>query len=559
MTARHEPMKRSLGRKVRALGVLQVSLLAGIMLLIGVLFFAKLLADQAAFEQGTRMVKRGEVEGLAKLLALELGRSDALRYARVGQRSDPAVRAALSEVRSSLWEKVTFIPEVEGIDLIVKGPDGKPSMCVRPMGTNDGCDGIPELDKIMAEYDKVVRLRSIAPRTYVMPLYVAGASFGVLRLQVSDSTAQFVIGELAHRAEGDMVTYVVVFVVCLATASLLVVIALASFFRRMHRPLIALTERAVAIGERPDAPTSAIDADPEDEVGLLVRRFDEMQARLAETFDSLQRAVEQKERAILEREAKDVALRRSERLASVGVLAAGVAHEIGNKLNPMGFVVHNLKRRIEKGGTPDPAQLGLLERNIEDCTTILDKLRSMAKPKGDEREPVQMNAVIDDVALMLGSQTQSRGIALETRVAADLPPILGVRSELVQVIINLVLNARDAIDSRPAGSPPGRIALTAERNQDRVVVEVSDNGVGMTPEVKARLFEPFFTTKGLVSATTTGVVPTAPARAGNDAPSGGSGLGLYLCYGILARHGVEPEIISAPGEGTRFVMSFARA
>jgi len=172
---------------------------------------------------------------------------------------------------------------------------------------------------------------------------------------------------------------------------------------------------------------------------------------------------------------------------------------------------------------------------------------------------VQLNSVIDDVALMLGSQTQSRGITLETRVAPNLPPVDGVRSELVQVIINLVLNARDAIDSRPAGAHPGRISLSAERSQDRVVVEVSDNGVGMTPEVKARLFEPFFTTKGLVSATTTGVVPTAPPRSGAEAPSGGSGLGLYLCYGILASHGVEPEIISAPGEGPRFVMSFARA
>ena len=99
----------------------------------------------------------------------------------------------------------------------------------------------------------------------------------------------------------------------------------------MHRPLIALTERAVAFGERPDAPRPPIDADPEDEVGVLVQRFDEMQSRLTDTFESLQRAVEQKDMAISEREEKDVMLRRSERLASVGVLAAGTVRSAGTR------------------------------------------------------------------------------------------------------------------------------------------------------------------------------------------------------------------------------------
>ena len=533
-------MKRGLVKKVRALGVLQVALLAGIMLLLGVLFFAKLLTDQAAFEAGTRAVKRGEVEGLAKLLALELGRTDALRYAR-GGRKDPSVKEAIQEVRSSLWEKLTFIPELESVDLISKSEAGKAPFCLRPMGVGETCDGIAALDKILADYDKIDRLRKIANRTYAMPVYVGGSFFGILHLQVSDSTAQYTIEELAHRAERDKVTYVVLFFACLAIASALLVLALASFFRRIHRPLIALTDRAVAIGERPDAPRPPIDADPEDEIGVLVQRFDEMQTRLTEAFDNLQGALEQKDRAIREREEKDVLLRRSERLASVGVLAAGVAHEIGNKLNPMGFVIHNLKRRIEKGTPPDSAQLGLLERSIEDCTKILDKLRSMARPtSGDERERISLNAIVEDVALMLGSQTQSRGVALDCALDKAIPDLLGARSELVQVVINLVLNSRDAVDPERRD---GRITIETRAEDGSPVLEVRDNGSGMTPEVKARVFEPFFTTKGLATG----------------GASGGSGLGLYLCYGILARHGVEPEILSEPGVGTRFIMRFQPA
>ncbi len=539
------PLKRSIAKKVRALGILQVALLAGVMLLLGVLFFAKLLTDQAAFEQGTRAVKRGEVEGLGKLLALELGRNEALRYARAGDKGDPAVRRAISDVRSSLWEKLTFIPELEGVDIVIQTAPGL-VQCIRPAGQADTCDEVGSLERILQEWDRIDRLRKVGARTYAMPLYVAGAFLGVLRLQVSDSTAQYVIEELGHRAERDKVTYVVLFIVCLGAVSVLLFLALNSFFRRIHRPLIALTDRAVAFGTTApvvggDAP-APIDADPEDEIGVLVRRFAEMQARLGDTVQSLQSALEQKDRAILEREEKDALLRRSERLASVGVLAAGVAHEIGNKLNPMGFVVHNLKRRIEKGNAPDPNQVGLLERSIDDCTRILDKLRSMAKPSGDEREPVSVNAVVEDVILMLGAQTQSRGVQVDAQLEPTLPEVLGVRSELVQVLLNLVLNARDAILARDDGRG-GRISVRTRTAGDHVILEVEDDGVGMTDEVKARVFEPFFTTKGLSTG----------------GGSGGSGLGLYICYGILTRHNATIDIESTPSVGTRFVVAFAPA
>ena len=527
-------MKRSLGRKVRALGILQVTLIAAIMLLLGVLFFNKMLTDAQRFKAGATEVQTREAEGLAKLLALELGRVDDLRYARVQTPRTRREKDALALVRAVLWEKVTFIGELTGLDLIAPGP-----RCIRPMGKAQECGSIPDTDRIMAEWDETDRMRRLSEGVFLVPLYVSGSHWGLIRMEISRTSIDYTLQQIAHKNQQDKTAFIVLLLVCLAAASTFLFLVLSSFFRRMHGPLLALTRRAVAFGERPDAPPEPVGADPEDEIGVLAKRFEEMQGRLTETLTTLRDTVEQREQAIREMEEKDALLRRSERLASVGVLAAGVAHEIGNKLNPMGFVVHNLRRRIEKGKTLDTAQLEVLNNSIEGCTRILDKLRSVARPSAESEQELRLADVVEDVVDFLGAQTRARGIRLDVTLQPDAPLLKGVRSELVQVVINLVLNARDAVsEARDEG---GRIELLT-RSQDgkRAVLEVSDNGGGMTKEVKARVFEPFFTTKGL-------------ATGGGKS---GSGLGLYICYGILSRHGVEPEIVTAPGEGTRFVLVF---
>ena len=528
-------MKRSLKRKVRALGVLQVTLMAGIMLLLGVLFFHKMLTDQQSVREGTRQVKRRDVEGLAKLLALELGRIESLRYARSNPR-----HPIVSEVRSVLWEKVTFVAELADLDLVARGPtEGGPTLCIRPMGRPQSCAEIPGIDELMARFDAIDRMERVGENAYAVPLYVAGSFWGIMRLGLSNVTVSYALQQLAAKNKQDKTAFVILFVACLTVGGVVLFLVLAAFLRRMHGPLLALSRNAETFGGRPDAPLEPVGADPEDEIGVLAGRFEDMQRRLAETIEALQKSVEQKERAIRTLEEKDQLLRRSERLASVGVLAAGVAHEIGNKLNPMGFVVHNLRRRLEKGKPPDEGQLEILTRSIESSATIIEKLRSLARPSEQRSEPVSLNAVVEDVVLLLDAQSRSRGIVLEKVLADGLPSVSGVHGDLVQVVINLVVNARDAVAA--TGREGGRIVLSTSLDaRGRPTLEVSDDGTGMSDEVKARVFEPFFTTKGL-------------ATGGGE---GGTGLGLYICYGILSRHGVEPEIVTAPGQGTRFVMAF---
>jgi len=532
-------MKRSLRRKVRSLGVLQVALIAAIMSLLGVLFYVKMLTDRAEFEKGAGVVKSREAEGLVKLLALELGRIDSLRYVVPGARGTLAEQSN-RRVRAVLWEKVTFIGNLEELDLLARAPSGE-LFCIRPMGTEQACSGVDGMDSLERRFSSINRLEELSNGVYAVPLYVAGSFWGLLRMKVSDSEVQGTLEQLRFKNQGELRAFAVLFVVCLVGVSILLFLVLAAFFRRIHSPLLALTQRAVAFGERPDEPPEPVEVDSEDEIGVLASRFEEMQTRLVENLQTLKQAVDQKERAIREMEEKDEQLRRSERLASVGVLAAGVAHEIGNKLNPMGFVVHNLRRRIEKGKPLDTAQLDVMTRSIESCTRVLDKLRFMARPSDDSEENLALSEVVEDVVLMLGTQTQSRGIALELSVAADTPNVRGVQAELVQVLMNLVLNARDAVEGANRSGGMIRIS-TARDKKERAVLTVSDNGVGMTEDVKARLFEPFFTTKGLATG----------------GESGGTGLGLSICYGILSRHGVEPEIQTSPDVGTEFVMRFPK-
>jgi signal transduction histidine kinase len=503
------------------------------MTLMGALFFRKLVVDENAFAEGARRVKADEAEGIAKLLALELGRIDALRYAR-----SPTATRAVTEVRAVLWEKVTFLAVVDELDLISVSANEGDVLCLRPIDRPDSCEGIVGLEHLLERYDEIHRLERLSDNQYAMPLYVAGAYWGVIRLTMSESTVQYTLQELSHSNARDKVAFVIFLLLCLAVAGAAISFALASFFKRMHGPLLSLTEQAQAFGEQPELDGRTIEADPEDEIGVLVDRFDEMRQRLMETFVELKQTVAEREQAIQEMEEKDELLRRSERLASVGVLAAGVAHEIGNKLNPMGFVVHNLRRRIDKGRPVDVAQVELLSKSIDSCSHILDKLRSTARGEDEPMAPIALSDVIDDVMTMLSAQTSSRGVSLVASMDEAVPMVHGNRGELVQVLINLVVNARDAIDeSRDNGTIAIHTRIDAA---GRAVLEVEDNGSGMSEDVKARVFEPFYSTKGLSTG----------------ASQGGTGLGLYICYGILRRHGVEPVIDSDLGRGTRVVMAF---
>ena len=230
----------------------------------------------------------------------------------------------------------------------------------------------------------------------------------------------------------------------------------------------------------------------------------------------------------------------SGRLAAVGELAAGIAHEINN---PLAFVRANLSLLRQHWGALEDelakadairnegaALLGegeeLLEESLEGvdrATAIVRDVRGLAHAGQRERQPADLNALLEGVLRMASPQLRER-VRVE-RDFGELPPVWGAPQELQQVFLNLVLNGVQAI----AGQ--GTIRVTTRLENGSVVTSVEDDGCGIDPEIRERIFDPFFTTK----------------KVGE-----GTGLGLGIAYGIVRQHGGELSVESQPGEGSCF-------
>ena len=264
--------------------------------------------------------------------------------------------------------------------------------------------------------------------------------------------------------------------------------------------------------------------------------------RMAGELDSLYRELEEKVAA------RSKELVRSERLASVGFLAAGVAHEINNPLGIMSGHAELALRGLDRG--PDGKAIDETKtalRVICDeafrCKDIIQKLLSLTRPGDEQREQVSIGSVVRDVATMVSGLKRFRDRKLEVNLPeADELRVMGNETELKQVLLNLTVNALDAVD--PGG---GQVVVDAQRDGPTVRLHVSDNGRGMTPDVLDRVFEPFFTQKR-----------GAGGAAGGD--GAGTGLGLSITHVIVEQHGGRVSADSdGPGRGSRFTVELPAA
>ena len=234
-------------------------------------------------------------------------------------------------------------------------------------------------------------------------------------------------------------------------------------------------------------------------------------------------------------------LRISDRMASVGTLAAGVAHEINN---PLAFALLSLKlarnelhKLVRAEGsllppTTDHPRLGSLVRAIDDATTgctrvkeIVRDLKTFSRPEEERVGPVVLERVIESALSMARAELRPR--ARLVRDYQDVPPVSGNESRLSQLFLNLIVNAAQAIDEGDVEGNEVRLVLFAREGE--VIAEIQDSGPGIPRELRPRIFDPFFTTKPL------GV---------------GTGLGLTICHGIVAAHRGSIEIDDRPGGGT---------
>ncbi|HEY8203298.1 MAG TPA: ATP-binding protein [Pyrinomonadaceae bacterium] len=220
-------------------------------------------------------------------------------------------------------------------------------------------------------------------------------------------------------------------------------------------------------------------------------------------------------------------LQQREKLSSIGLLAAGVAHEVNTPLTGVSSYTQMLLGMLSEND-PKHALLEKVRRQADRATDIVNNLLNFSRTgNAAEFSQVNINRVLDDTLQLLEPQLRRSQIHVVRDYGDELPQVHGNSVKLQQVFTNLILNARDSISNGE-----GRITLKTRNGEDGlVVVEVADNGVGIAPEHVAKIYDPFFTTKGI---------------------GGGTGLGLAVTYGIVQEHSGHISVSSTPGSGSIF-------
>jgi signal transduction histidine kinase len=296
------------------------------------------------------------------------------------------------------------------------------------------------------------------------------------------------------------------------------------FFKQLTKDLHTLRERALEIvnGYR----GVPIPIQRHDEVGQLIAAVNNMAT-------------------ILDKREKELIVERQkyfhqEKMAAIGALAAGVAHEIGNPIAAISGIAQDMKERRDSGlgscpqGQCVDCRPDLIQVQTERLAAITREISEFASPHAAEPELLDLNSHLRSTASLLRYDKRLHRVDLRLQLDPELPAIYGIADQYTQVIMNLLINAMDALE--PVVEREPAILISTRSEDGRVCMTVEDNGPGMEKEVRERAFDAFFTTK----------------------PAGkGTGLGLSLCYSLMTANGGSIEIDSAPGVGTRVLVYFS--
>jgi signal transduction histidine kinase len=288
----------------------------------------------------------------------------------------------------------------------------------------------------------------------------------------------------------------------------------------IRRPLQSLAKAAAAVARgrydvRLPERQSVTDLAP------VVSTFNRMAAQVEDYTRTLERAVQD---AVEQTKQKERALVLSARLASMGTLAAGVAHEINN---PIGGMQNAVNRLLQVPGLTDKqlVYLKLVQDGLQRIARTTSRLLDFS-PRNVTASRFSLATAIEGARALVEHRLQKQHVSLDVDLAPGLPSVHGDAHEIQQVMLNLLLNSLDAMENRGNG----RIAVSARGLADKVHLHVDDNGPGMDPQDLARVFDPFFSKKERPDA---------------------SGLGMFISYSIVRNHGGEITVDSRPGEGFR--------
>ena len=251
---------------------------------------------------------------------------------------------------------------------------------------------------------------------------------------------------------------------------------------------------------------------------------------LVETLAVVRQRSAELEASVARLKSTQLQLVQAVKLAAIGTLSAGLTHEINNPLSAIKMYAQNLKRSQQRGLLKDE----MLVKNLTSIDTLADKIshvithfRDFSRQSSNTFVKVDINQPLLSALDMFGEQLSARDITVTHSLAGNLPPAMADANQLEQVVVNLIANASDALADRPRRE----LRLSTLRVNNHLVMEVSDTGCGIAPDVLDHIFEPFYTTKE---------------------PGRGTGLGLAISRGILEDHHGRLEVDSTPGEGTTF-------
>ena len=278
----------------------------------------------------------------------------------------------------------------------------------------------------------------------------------------------------------------------------------------VQRPMVELQQKIAQLGSG-DLTVSVSFAHRNDEIGDLGRNFNQMVEQLRENREEIER---------LHR----TQMSRAEHFATLGEMATGLAHEIRNPLAGIAGVIEIIGRDLP---TTSPARLVVkdVRQEIARINHIVTDLLQTARPHPPKVRKSDLNTTVEHAVMLGRQQAQSKSIEISLHKNPSLPEVEHDSDQIHQVLLNLMLNALQAIDVN------GKIAVTLELRGNTAVIEVTDNGRGIPPDLLPNIFRPFFTTKGE-----------------------GTGLGLSLARRIVEEHQGRIDVTSAVGKGTTFAV-----
>lgn len=470
---------------------------------------------------------RKEAETLARMLVFEFSRlQDLVDILYIPEDDHDKYEENILPIQNYLWEKVTFNSIIRDIELL----DQTGRIHLKTFGS----ENLPEssddtLEPDINDYIDITNSAYVSGSNveYVfMPLYIVGNRWGVVKISVSTEDILEQIDVQIAKQDSFRQLIILLFIGSIILSSFVGVSILNLLVHKITDPIKSLARNAEIFSEKGDVSKLETIETENDEVGLLAQNFNKMAS-------DINRLLHEKDEAFTQLKASQEQLRQSEKLATLGQLSGGIAHEINNALSPIRLRSEEVLYTIEEGGKAETDDLQVILKGIEQCTNIVQKLRDFAAPSLGSKLLINLNDVIKETVALVRRQIEKQNVRIELNLN-PIPSISASSSELEQVFMNMLLNARDAIESRE-NKKGGIIELTTTSKNGAVSVIICDNGIGMDEVTQARMFEPFFTTKEIGS---------------------GTGLGMSVSFGILQSHGAEIKVNSDLEKGTEIIVIF---